>query len=237
MSVCLHVDTLALWSTRVLFFSRLWMAFATYNMETSLACHHTQDTEASAGESIEQEQAWPRLWDLGTAPSRGHLREGAGKHSSRETFTVGPNSIVSGPGLLCPRAPTLQVPAWESESNRLCVVLASGPGSQLSRPSRPCCQQDSHWGEPLSRKPQMDLRFWLKGSREGEFVGPGKAWCLKCTGLGFSRVLQQFRMCCYSFKYAAALCLDLGRAGKDTPGYPPRGWRTRTGDLGRGSQH
>lgn len=24
------------------------------------------------------------------------------------------------------------------------------------------------------------------------------------------------------------------RAGKDPPGYPPRGWRTRTGDLGRG---
>lgn len=205
------------------------MAFATYNMETSLACHHTQDTGASAGESIEQ-QAWPRLWGLGTAPSRGHLREGAGKHSSREMFTVGPNSIVSGPGLLCP---TLQVPAWESVQPLMRVVLASGPGSQLSRPSRPCCQQDSHWGEPLNCKPPMDLRYWLKGSREGEFVAPGKAWCLKCTGLGFSRVLQQFRMCCYSFKYAAALCLD----GKDTPVYPPRGWRTRTSDLGRGGQH
>lgn len=228
-SVCFHVDTLTLWSTRVLFFSRLWMAFATYNMETSLACHHTQDTGASAGESIEQ-QAWPRLWGLGTAPSRGHLREGAGKHSSRETFTVGPSSIVSGPGLLCP---TLQVPAWESVQPLMRVVLASGPGSQLSRPSRPCCQQDSHWGEPLNCKPPMDLRYWLKGSREGEFVAPGKAWCLKCTGLGFSRVLQQFRMCCYSFKYAAALCLD----GKDTPVYPPRGWRTRTSDLGRGGQH
>ena len=84
-------------------------------METSLTCHHTQNTGASAGESIEQ-QAWPSLWGLGTAPSREHLGEGAGKRSSWETFIVGPNSIVSGPGLLCPMATTLPVPAQESET-------------------------------------------------------------------------------------------------------------------------
>lgn len=55
------------------------------------------------------------------------------------------------------------------------VVLASGPQSQLSRPPGHRYQRDGHWGEPLSRKPPMDLRCWLKGSRaEGEFVAPEK---------------------------------------------------------------
>ena len=66
-------------------------------METSLTCHHTQDTGASAGESIEQ-QAWPRLWGLGTVPSRGHLREGAGKRSPLGPIPLCLDLASSAPG-------------------------------------------------------------------------------------------------------------------------------------------
>ena len=170
MSVCLHMDTLTSWSTHVLFFSRLWTAFGAYKVETSL----TQNTGACAGESIEQ-QAWPCLWGPGTAPSRWHLREGAGKRSSWETFTVGPNSTVSGPDLLCPRTPPYHCLPGSQRPEYSHTAWDGGPGSQLSRPPGPCCQLDSHLGEPLSSKPPMDLRYWLKGSRaEGEFVAPEK---------------------------------------------------------------